>query len=57
MDDFEMCVKYLRNVFDFLGFEPITEIVAEGIALVGPHEQEKLLQPILTRAREVAKGF
>lgn len=57
MDDYEMCVKYLRNVFDFLGFAPITEIVAEGTALVGPHEQEKLLQPILARAREVALGF
>ncbi|HEX2951292.1 MAG TPA: NAD(P)H-dependent oxidoreductase [Armatimonadota bacterium] len=57
MTESEMCVRYLRNVFDFLGFDVISEIVIEGLALVGPHEKEKMMQPVLEKAREVGKSF
>jgi len=57
MSKYEMCVSYLRHIFEFLGCETRAELVAEGLALVAPHEQEEILAPLLARAREVARTF
>ena len=58
MSHYEMCVSYMRHAFEFIGFDTIAELVAEGLSLVAPHEQEsEILQPLMTRAREVAQGF
>lgn len=55
--EYEMCNRYLHHVFGFLGIDVIADIVAEGLALVGKHEQETILQPVLQQAREVAATF
>jgi FMN-dependent NADH-azoreductase len=57
MQEFEMCVRYLCNVFDFLGVDVKETIINEGMALVGPHEQDLLMQPTLAKAREIAATF
>jgi len=57
MAKYEMCVNYLRHIFEFLGCETVAELVAEGLALAAPHEKEEIVEPIIERAREVARTF
>jgi len=54
---FEMCQHYLSNVFGFLGIEIAAEIVAEGLALVGPPEIEEIMEPALDKARAAARAM
>ena len=54
---YESCVTFLRHAFEFLGYDTKAELVAEGLALVAPHEQEEILAPVIARAREVAQEF
>ncbi|MGE5707822.1 MAG: FMN-dependent NADH-azoreductase [Bacteroidota bacterium] len=56
-DQFELCVRYIRSIFGFLGLRPAVEIVAEGIDMVGPEEREKMLEEAIRKAREAAKTF
>ncbi|MHB0936401.1 MAG: FMN-dependent NADH-azoreductase [Armatimonadota bacterium] len=57
MAKYEMCVSYLRHIFEFLGCETVAELVAEGLALAAPHEQDEIVEPIIAQAREVARTF
>lgn len=57
LNELEMCVRYLRNIFDFIGIEITADIISEGLAIAGPHEQDALLKPVLARARDVARQF
>lgn len=57
MVDMEMCVRYLSQIFDFLGAEVKDKLIVEGLALVGPHEQEKIVEPVVEKARQVAQTF
>jgi len=54
---YEMCVSYLRHIFEFLGCETVAELVAEGLALAAPQEKDEIVEPIVARAREVARAF
>jgi FMN-dependent NADH-azoreductase len=57
MLEFEMCVRFLRAIFGFIGIEVVGELVAEGLSLVGTPQQHELLEPVLRQARELAKHF
>lgn len=57
MDQFELCVRYLRSIFGFLGLRPTVEIVAEGLDMAGPDERERLIEEALRKAREAAETF
>lgn len=58
MSQYEMCVTYLRHAFEFLGYETLAELVAEGLSMVASHErEEQILAPLIARARQAAKTF
>ncbi len=57
MRELEMCVRYLRAIFGFIGIEVVAELVAEGLAIVGPRQQEEILAPLLERARDLGRTF
>lgn len=57
MSEIEMSVRYLRSIFGFLGIEIATEIVAEGLALVSPAQQDGILRTAFAQAREAARTF
>ncbi|MHB9025075.1 MAG: FMN-dependent NADH-azoreductase [Armatimonadota bacterium] len=57
MQEYEMCVRYLELVFSFIGINIVHEIIAEGLAIFGPHEQDAIIRPALERAREAGKNF
>jgi FMN-dependent NADH-azoreductase len=57
MQELEMCVRYLRAIFDFIGVTVVDEIVAEGLAIVGAHQLPQILDPLQKRARELGRTF
>ncbi|OPZ86031.1 MAG: FMN-dependent NADH-azoreductase [bacterium ADurb.Bin429] len=57
MREMEMCVRYLRAIFGFIGIEIVDELVAEGLAIVGARQQDEILTPLLARAGELGRTF
>ncbi len=54
---YEMCVRYLEHIFGFMGVEVTAVIIAEGMALVAPHEREEIVQEAIIHAERAAERF
>jgi FMN-dependent NADH-azoreductase len=57
MSRYEMCVRYLEHIFGFMGVEVTAVIIAEGMALVAPHEREEIIQDAIVHAQRAAESF